>query len=69
MADMEKLKEIIAESGLKKVFIAEKLGISYQGYLKKENGNSEFMANEIAVLKDLLKLSDRDVTQIFLLQK
>ncbi len=69
MADMGKLKEIIADSGLKKVFIAEKLGISYQGYLKKENGNSEFMANEIAILKDLLKLSDKEVTQIFLLQK
>jgi hypothetical protein len=38
MADMEKLKKIISDSGLKKVFIAEKLGISYQGYLKKENG-------------------------------
>lgn len=63
---MTKLKEIIEKSGLKKTFIAEQLGLSYQGYLKKENGKSQFTAKQIAVLKDLLKLSNKDVAEIFL---
>ena len=63
---MTRLKEIIEKSGLKKTFIAEQFGLSYQGYLKKENGKSQFTAKQIAVLKDLLKLSNKDVTEIFL---
>lgn len=63
---MTKLKEIIERSGLKKTFIAEQLGLSYQGYLKKESGKSQFTAKQIAVLKDLLKLSNKDVAEIFL---
>lgn len=66
MTDSNKLKGIIESSGLKKTFIAKELGLSYQGYLKKENGRSEFMANEISILKDLLRLSNKDVSDIFL---
>jgi DNA-binding XRE family transcriptional regulator len=63
---MAKLKEIVEKSGLKKTFIAGQLGISYQGYLNKENGKRQFNAKEIAILKDLLKLSNKDVSEIFL---
>jgi DNA-binding XRE family transcriptional regulator len=66
MTDSVRLKSIIAASGLKKTFIADKLGISYQGYLKKENGKSDFTAKEISILKDLLKLSNKEVSEIFL---
>lgn len=66
MTDSTKLKSIIESSGLKKTFIADKLGISYQGYLKKENGKSEFLANEISIMKDLLRLSNKEVSEIFL---
>lgn len=66
MTDSVRLKSIIAASGLKKTFIAEKLGLSYQGYLKKETGKSDFTAKEISVLKDLLKLSNKEVSVIFL---
>lgn len=65
MADMVMLNNKIKQSGLKKVYIAEKLGLSYMGYNKKVNGKSEFLASEIAVLKDLLNLSDKDVNAIF----
>lgn len=66
MTDSVRLGEIITNSGLKKVFIAESLGLSYQGYLNKESGKSEFNAPEIAKLKDLLRLSNKDVSDIFL---
>lgn len=66
MTDSIRLKSIIAASGLKKTFIADKLGLSYQGYLKKENGKSVFTAKEISILKDLLKLSNKEVSEIFL---
>ncbi len=66
MTDSSRLKDVVEKSGLKKTFIAEKLGLSYQGYLKKENGKSEFMAKEISVMKDLLRLSNKEVSEIFL---
>ena len=66
MTDSTRLKGLVKSSGLKKTFIAEKLGLSYQGYLKKENGDSDFMATEISILKDLLRLSNKEVSEIFL---
>ena len=66
MTNCTKLKQAIDASGLKKVFIAEKLGLSYQGYLKKENGINEFVTSELKIMKDLLNLSDEEVSQIFL---
>ena len=66
MTDSARLKSIIADSGLKKTFIANKLTLSYQGYLNKENGKRVFSAKEISILKDLLKLSNKEVSEIFL---
>lgn len=66
MADVVRLKQAIEASGLRKGFIIEKLGISRQGFHKKETGQSDFMASEVAIMKDLLKLSDREVNAIFL---
>ena len=66
MTDVKRLSDTIKSSGLKKVFIAEKLGLSYQGYLYKENGKSDFTQSQIAILKDLLGLTNKDVSEIFL---
>ena len=66
MVDTKRLTDIIRVSGLKKVYIAEKLGVSYQGYLNKESGKSDFTASQIATLKDLLSLSNKDIMDIFL---
>lgn len=66
MFNSTKYKSVVEGSGLKKTFIAKELGLSYQGYMKKENGKSEFLAKEITVLKDLLRLSNKDVSEIFL---
>jgi len=66
MTDVNRLKEVIKASGLKKTFIAEKLNVSYQGYLKKENGQSYFTSKDISILKDLLRLTNKEVSEIFL---
>lgn len=66
MTDVNRLVDAIKSSGLKKVFIADKLGLSYQGYLNKENGKSDFTQSEIVLLKDMLGLSNKDVSEIFL---
>ena len=66
MTNSVKLKMIIEASGLKKTYIAEKLGLSYQGYLKKENGTNQFLSSEIKTMKDLLHMSDEEVMEIFL---
>lgn len=66
MTDVIRLKNRIKDMGIKKSFIAEKMGISYQGYLKKENGESEFLQSEISVLKMVLNLTNKEVSEIFL---
>lgn len=66
MTNCAKLKMSIEASGLKKTYIAERLGLSYQGYLKKENGINQFVSSEIKTMKDLLHLSDKEVGEIFL---
>ena len=40
--------------------------ISRQGFYKKETGQSDFTASEVAIMKDLLRLSDRETNAIFL---
>jgi len=62
----EKLVEVVEKSGLKKSFIADKLGITYQGYLNKEKGKSDFTAKEISVMRDLLHMTNKEVMEIFL---
>ena len=66
MTDVKRLSDAVKQSGLKKVFIAEKLGLSYQGYLNKENGKNDFNQREIAMLKDLLGFTNKEVSEIFL---
>ena len=69
MLNSELLKNRINDSGLKKKFIAEQLGITYQGYYLKENGINEFTASEIQGVKKLLALTDKDVKAIFFSEK
>lgn len=66
MTDTARYKALVADSGLKKKYIAERLGLTYAGYLKKENGDNEFVASELGILKGIFGLSDRDVGAIFL---
>jgi len=65
MTNTELLKEAVARSGYKRTYIAQKIGLTYQGYLNKERGESEFKQSEIEGLCELLKLSAREKEAIF----
>ena len=69
MVNTALLQEKIKMSGIKKNFIANRLGISAQGYQKKERGLIEFKASEIGIIKDILNLSPKETSDIFLLNK
>ncbi len=66
----EKLFRIkVNESGYKMTFIAEQCGITYQGFLKKLKGESEFKVSETMILKELLHLTDEEWKEIFFTDK
>lgn len=65
MFDASRFGEKVESSGLKKVYIAEKLGLTYQGYLNKESGKYDFTSSEISILKDILHLTNREIAEIF----
>lgn len=65
MANTSLLRKKIDESGYKLRFIASKLGITYQGFLKKINNETEFKASEMQILRELLNLTDAEFEQIF----
>lgn len=67
---MEELKKIINEKGLKYSFLTKKLGIAYNTLCRKLNGKSEFKSSEIAILSEILGITDTDkIINIFLLKK
>lgn len=56
MTDTKLLTCKIDESGLKRAFIAEKLGLSPYGLSKKINNESEFKGSEIKLLCQILNI-------------
>ena len=65
MTNTQLLRDKIEQSGYKLRFIAGKLGITYQGFLKKINNESEFKASEIQILYNLLDMDEADREAIF----
>lgn len=65
MTNTALLREKIDESGYKLRFVAKQIGITYAGFLKKINNETEFKASEIQRLKELLNLSDEERDKIF----
>lgn len=56
MTDTEELLKIIDESGLRKGYIAQRLGLSTYGFQKKVENKSQFKAGEIKILCEVLKI-------------
>lgn len=56
MTDTALLRDQINVSGYKMNFIAEQVGITYAGFLKKLNNETEFKATEIQKLCEVLKI-------------
>lgn len=61
----ELLAKRIYDSGLRKEYIASKIGITRQSLSKKINGDSDFTASEISKLKLILNLSAEDLQSLF----
>ena len=66
MTNTERLKAKIAASGRTKKYLADQLGITYQGFYLKLTGKNEFIASEIQKLTKLLDIPDEEVKGIFL---
>jgi len=60
LTDEKRLREKIEESGLKLRYIAEKVGLTYQGFLNKLTNKSDFRAKEIQILCSLLNISSEE---------
>lgn len=58
MTNTELLEKAIKESGLKKGFLAEKIGLSAAGFCNCLNNRAEFRASQINALCDLLGIVD-----------
>lgn len=63
------LKEIIKNKGFTLGYVSKCLNLSRMGFSNKLNGKTEFYANEIIVLSELLNLSVEEREKIFFTQK
>lgn len=57
MTDTQELLKIIEKSGLRKGFIAKKLSLTTYGFQKKVENKSQFKAEEIKILCEVLKIT------------
>ena len=65
MTNTELLLHRIKESGLKKGYIAEQLGINRYSLAKKIKNESEFLGSEMQKMGELLNLNSRERDRIF----
>lgn len=68
MVDTQKLCKRIDESGLKKYYIASKVGLTTYGLQKKINNQTQFKANEIEELCIILKIKTLEEKEKIFLQ-
>lgn len=70
MVNSAALRDKIEESGLRKNFIAEQLGLSPYGFQLKTEGKNDFKTAEVMKLCDLLRITSlREKERIFFAQK
>lgn len=65
MTNTAMLREYFEKSGYKLRFIAERIGLTYQGLLNKVENKSYFNAVEIKALCDLLAIPPDKMVSIF----
>lgn len=65
MTNTKLLEDAIERSGLKKGYIAERLGVSRASLINLINGSAEFRASQILVLCKLLNLTNEQRDAIF----
>ena len=64
--NIDKLKGKFVENGLNVDKVAERLGISRDTLYRRLNNSDSFTIGEAAKLKDVLGLSNKEATEIFL---
>lgn len=70
MTDTKELEKIIEKSGLKKSFLAKKLGITSYAFQKKRENRNQFTAIEIKILCELLGIKSlKEKERIFFAEK
>ena len=70
MTNTEKLEKAIRESGLRKSWIAERMGLSTYGFMRKVSNKNEFKTSEVQKLCEILSIrttTERD--EIFFANK
>lgn len=65
MVDISMLKDIINNSGMTMVAVAEKAGVKRETLYNRLNGIGEFTASEISGLRSALRLTRKQSEQIF----
>ena len=69
MTNGKLLEEKIQQSGLKKVFIAEKIGVTPNTLTALINNNAEFKASQIVAMCQVLNIQDdAEIKAIFFAQ-
>lgn len=68
MVNYEKLNAAVKNSGFKKSFIAENLGLTPYGLAKKLTGETEFKASEMFNISELLNLNSVARDEFFFAQ-
>lgn len=58
MTNKELLEAKIKASGLKKVYLAEKIGLSAAGFYNCMNNRAEFKTGQVNILCELLGITD-----------
>ena len=69
MVDTQKLSKKIDESGLKKYYIASRIGLTTYGLQKTINNQTQFKANEIEKLCIILKIKTLEEKEIIFFAK
>lgn len=65
MADLNKLNALIDYKGVKKVWLADQLGITPQTLIYKLNGANDFKLQEVNTLCKILSIDEKETKQIF----
>ena len=67
MTNSERLRKKVEEFGITFTFLAEKIGITRESLYKKMRNETEFKASEISGVAKTLRLSQKEINEIFLI--
>lgn len=65
MTDSEALRDVIAKKGIKYSFLAKEIGITPYCLKKKIDNENDFKGKEIAVISQVLSLTNKQRDNIF----